>query len=60
MNIASIPISTTQYQSASSPAIGIAVLSKNLETVKTAGQGMIKMMEQSVNPGLGKNIDMTV
>ena len=60
MNIASIPVSTNQYQSAISPAIGIAVLAKNLQTAELAGQGMIRMMEQSVNPDLGKNIDIKI
>lgn len=60
MNIASVPVSTNSYQSASSPTIGIAVLAKNLETAKQSGQGMIKMLEQSVSPHLGNNIDVTV
>lgn len=60
MNIASLPVSTTQYQSASSPVIGMAVLSKTLDTAKLSGQSMIKMMEQSINPNLGVNIDTKV
>lgn len=60
MIIASVPVSTTQYQQASSQVIGIAVLAKSLDTVKQSGQNMIKMMEQSVNPNLGKNIDLKV
>lgn len=60
MVIASMPISTTEYQNASSPAIGMAVLSKTLDSVEQSGMNMIKMMEQSVNPNLGKNIDMRV
>jgi hypothetical protein len=60
MVIASLPVSTTQYQQASSPVIGMAVLSKSLEGAAKSGQNMIKMMEQSVNPNLGKNIDMKI
>lgn len=60
MVIASMPVSTTQYQQASSPVIGMAVLSKTLDSAKQSGQNMIKMMEQSVNPKVGKNIDMRV
>lgn len=40
--------------------ISTAVLSKNLDTVEDMGQSMIKMMEQSVYPNLGQNIDVTV
>ena len=38
----------------------IAVLAKTLDTVEESGAMMIKMMEQSVNPHLGQNIDITV
>ena len=41
-------------------AIGMAVLSKSLDTIDVTGQNMIKMMEQSVNPNLGANIDTRV
>ncbi|SEV82903.1 YjfB family protein [[Clostridium] fimetarium] len=37
--------------------VGIAVLGKNLDTLKQAGDGMLKMMESSVTPNLGQNID---
>ena len=60
MIIASMPISTTLLQQASSPEIGMAVLSKTLDSAQTSGQNMIKMMEQSVTPNLGKNIDLKV
>lgn len=60
MQIASLPVSTTQYQQASSPVIGMAVLSKALDSAVTSGQGMIKMMEQSVSPNLGTNIDLKI
>lgn len=60
MTIASLPVSTVQYQSSSSPVIGMAVLSKSLETAAISGQSLIKMMENSVAPHLGNNIDVTV
>ncbi len=60
MTIASLPVSTVQYQSASSPVIGMAILSKSLDTAEISGQSLIKMMEQSVSPHLGGNIDITL
>jgi len=55
MDIASLSMamSTSQVNS----DVGIAVLSKNLDTIKQAGDGMLKMMESSVTPNLGQNID---
>lgn len=38
--------------------VGVAVLSKNLDMIETLGAGMVKMMEQSVNPDLGQNVDV--
>jgi hypothetical protein len=58
MTIASLPISTNQP--VNSTTVGTAVLAKNLDTIEKAGQGMIKMMEQSVTPYLGNNIDIKV
>ncbi len=40
--------------------IATALLSKSLDTVEEMGDSMIKMMEQSVYPNLGQNIDVTV
>lgn len=40
--------------------VNIAVLSKTLDTVEESGELMIQMMEQSVNPHLGANIDVRV
>ncbi|MCR4738872.1 MAG: YjfB family protein [Lachnospiraceae bacterium] len=37
-----------------------AMLSKALETYGETGDDMVKMMEQSVNPELGANIDVSV
>lgn len=58
MNIGSIPISTSQP--VNSVTVGLAVLAKNLSTIEEVGQGMIKMMEQSVQPYLGNSIDIIV
>ena len=40
--------------------VGIAVLAKNLDTIEDMGDGIKKMMELSVNPNLGANIDVMV
>jgi len=51
--------------------IGFAVLNKNMDAMKTAGEGMVRMieaaptpskvsMERSVNPHIGGNVDMLV
>lgn len=40
--------------------VGIAMLDNSLESAKTASDGMIKMMEMSVNPNLGGNLDLRV
>lgn len=39
---------------------GVLMLSKQLDTVEDMGDSMIKLMEQSVNPHLGGNIDISV
>ena len=57
MTIASsLPISTNP--TVINSTIGIAVLSKNFDVFEVAGRDLIKMMEQSVNPNLGTNIDI--
>lgn len=58
MNVASISIPTSP--SLDSVDVGIAVLAKNLDTIEKLGQSMIKMMEQSIAPNLGQNIDLRV
>lgn len=49
----SIAMSTQSVQS----DISVAVLSKNLDTLEIAGDGLQKMMEASVTPNIGQNID---
>lgn len=38
--------------------IDISMLKKSLDAVETNGEMITKMMEQSVNPNLGSNIDI--
>ena len=40
--------------------VSVAMLSKSLDTVEDMGDGMVKMMESSVTPYLGQNIDYYV
>lgn len=39
--------------------VGVAMLSKSLDTQQQSGSSMVKMMEQSVNPSVGSNFDAT-
>lgn len=39
---------------------GVLMLSKTLDTVEDMGEGMTKIMESSVTPYLGQNIDYYV
>lgn len=55
MNIASL--SMAMSTSTLNTDVGVAVLGKNLDTLKQAGDGMLKMIESSVTPNLGQNID---
>ena len=38
--------------------ISIKVLSQNLDTMESLGNGLVKMMEMSVSPHIGGNIDV--
>ena len=44
--------------------VGVAMLSKNLDTMEAAGQNMIASIESvsetSVNPNIGSNIDISL
>ena len=53
-------LSTSMSMADVNSQIGIAVLAKNLDTMEDVGEGMKKMMEMSVNPNLGANIDVSV
>lgn len=40
--------------------VSVAILDKTLETVNDGGENLTKMMEQSVQPELGQNIDICI
>lgn len=40
--------------------VSVRVLSMSLDTLEAAGDGMRKMMEMSVNPSVGDNIDISL
>lgn len=40
--------------------VGAAILSKSLDNMEAMGEGMKKIMETSVTPNLGQNIDYSV
>ena len=40
--------------------VGTAMLKKDMDMQEIQGNQLVQMMEQSVNPGLGRNIDIRV
>ena len=58
MDIASLSIAQSTINVASD--VQVAVLGKSLDTMETLGDGMKKMLESSVTPHLGQNIDYLV
>ncbi|HEX3078693.1 MAG TPA: YjfB family protein [Lachnospiraceae bacterium] len=40
--------------------VSTSVLKMSMDTLEEAGESMIKMMEQSVNPNVGSNIDISI
>lgn len=50
----SIAMSTSRVQT----DWGIAMMAKTIDTVETNGDALVKMMESSVTPNLGQNIDV--
>ena len=40
--------------------IQVAMLKKSLDTIETSGSELTKMMEASVTPELGQNIDVSI
>ena len=58
MDIAAL--STAMQMSQLQSDVGVAVLVNCLELIEDLGEGVIKMMEASVNPDLGQNIDICV
>lgn len=58
MDITELSLMNTQASTMN--AVGFAVLDMSMETVEEAGDSIVKMMEQSVTPHLGQNIDVSV
>ena len=58
MDIPALSIALNSIQTSND--IGIALLAKNLDVMNTEGDALTKMMELSVNPGIGQNIDYLV
>ena len=49
-------ISTTNVKN----DVDLLMLKKSLDTLETSGDSLTKMMEASVNPHIGGNIDLSV
>lgn len=54
LSLASITLSSANVNT----DIGMALLSKSLEATDETGAAMIEMLEKSVNPMVGQNIDI--
>ena len=57
MDIASI--STAMSMANLQTDIGVAVLSKSMDNMETMGEGMKKILESSVTPHIGGNVDVS-
>lgn len=55
-SIGSIGLSVTDVDTMNQ--IDISMLKKSIDTVEQSGAMLIQMMEQSINPNLGSNIDI--
>lgn len=53
-------VSMSMNQTGVMAAASTAVLGMSLDLLETSGEGMVKMMELSVNPNIGSNIDVSV
>ncbi len=58
MDIAAI--STAMSQMNLTSQIGTAVLSMSMDMAESAGDGLVKVLESSVTPELGANIDIRI
>lgn len=58
MDIAACSMMNAQVQAMQT--VSIEVLAKTMDTFEMAGEKMIQLMEQSVNPELGTSIDIKV
>lgn len=53
-------ISISMGQTGLMNAVSTAVLGMSMDMAETAGENLVKMMELSVNPNVGSNIDVSV
>lgn len=58
MDVASLSTALSNVNLANQ--VSVQVLSMSLDTLEITGDGMRKMMEMSVNPSVGGNIDISV
>jgi len=58
MNISTL--STVMKQNSLSQAVGLRLLKMSNDQATQNGQNIVKMMEQSVQPNLGGNLDLKV
>ena len=59
MEIQGLGLSTTVLANANTQsAVGMAMLNKALDADQTTGEALTQMLERSVNPMLGQNIDI--
>lgn len=59
MEIQGLGLSTMVLSNASTQsAVGLAMLNKALDTDQANGEALTQMLERSVNPMLGQNIDI--
>lgn len=61
MDVAGISSAAVAVKSADvSNQVSVAVAAKNLDQMEDMGEGIKKMMEMSVQPNIGRNIDISV
>lgn len=59
MEIQGLGLSSTVLSNANvNSSVGIALLDKALETDQANGESLVSMLERSVNPLVGQNIDI--
>lgn len=54
LSLASVTLSNANLNT----QFGMAMLDKSLDSTENTGSAMISMMERSVNPNIGSNIDV--
>lgn len=58
MDIAALSIASSQNNLITQ--VSASVLAMNMDTIENTGAGLVKMMEQSVNPNLGQSVDIRI